>query len=125
MARPIAVERAKSPLPLDHFLPRRHHGARRFLLHPLGVVGFVRRVVQHLDQVIPAIVPEPLVVAAVQVQQHPRQGPGLAPLAMHPALARLLHQPRALQRELHPGVAQLDAVLFPPSRSAGCRTLKS
>ena len=112
VARPITVERAESPLPLHHFPQRRHHRARRFLLHQLRVVGLAGGVIQHLDQVIPTLVLKPLVPASVQVQQHPRQRPPRSPLAMHAPLPPLLHQPRPLQRQLHPRVAQLDAVPF-------------
>ena len=45
------------------------------------------------------------------MQQHPWQRPPLAPFAMHAALASPRHQPRSLQRLLHPGVAQFDPVL--------------
>src|SRR6266568_2340824 len=113
MARPVAIERAESSLALDHFRQRRHHRARRFFFHQLRVVGFVGRVVEHLDQVIPAVVLEPLVMTPIQVQQHPRQRPRRPPLAVYAALPRLLHQPRSLQGQLDPRVAQPDAMLFP------------
>lgn len=118
VAGPIAVERAESPLPLDHFTQRRHHRACRFFLHPLRVVGLAGGVIQHLDQVVPAVVLEPLMAAPVQMQQHARQRPSRPPLAVCPALPPLLHQPRAMQRQLHPGVAQLA-----PSSPAPRRTL--
>ena len=40
-------------------LQRRHQRAGRFLLHPRRVVGLARRVVQHLNQVVPTIILEP------------------------------------------------------------------
>src|SRR5208337_3118604 len=70
-------------------------------------------VVDHLDQVIPVLVLKPLMPTAIQVEQHPGRRPTLAPLAMHPPLSPLLDQPRALQRQLHPGVAERDAVPLP------------
>ncbi len=112
VARPIAVERAESPLPLDHFPQPGHHRARRFLLYQLRVVGLAGGVIDDLDQVIPALVLKPLMPTPVQVQQHPRQRPARSPLAMHASLPPLLHQPRPLQRPLHPRAAQLDTVRF-------------
>src|SRR5258708_5401341 len=111
MAAPIAVQRAEYAFALDHFLQSRHHCRRRFLFHQLRVIDLARGVVQNHDQVVPPFILKPLVAAAVDVQQHPRQRPPLAPFAMHPALAPPRHQPRSLQRLLHPGVAQLDAML--------------
>ena len=49
--------------------------------------------------------------AAVDVQQHARQGPPRPPLAMRPALAPLGHQTGPLQQAFHPTVAQLHLVL--------------
>src|SRR5437660_8369168 len=50
--------------------------------------------------------------AAIDVQQHPRQRPALAPLAMHSPLALPRHQSRSRQRQLDPGVTQPDSVLL-------------
>src|SRR6266853_5502521 len=44
------------------------------------------------------------------MQQHPRQWPPRTPLAMHATLASPRYQPRSLQGQLHPGVAELDLV---------------
>src|SRR5260370_34667794 len=44
-------------------------------------------------------------------QQHARQSPPIAPYAMQPSLAPQRHQPRSMQRLLHPGVTQHDAML--------------
>ena len=111
MASPIAVQRAEHALALDHLPQSCHHRRRRFLLHHLGVVNLAGGIVQNHDQVVPAFVLKPLVAAAVDVQQHPRQRPPLAPLAMRSALASARHQARSLQRLLHPGVTQFDPVL--------------
>src|SRR6266567_3803763 len=61
----------------------------------------------------PALVLKPAMAAAVQVQQHAGQRASRPPLAMRPTLATFLHQPRSLQRQLHPGVAQRGPVLLP------------
>src|SRR6185312_6695955 len=79
-----------------------HHRRRRFLLHQLRVVNLACGIVENHDQVVPALILKPLVPAAVDMQQHPRQRPPLAPSR---------HQARSLQRLLHPGVTQLDPVL--------------
>jgi hypothetical protein len=49
-------------------------------------------VVQDHDQVVPALILKPLMMAAVDVQQHGGQRAGLTPLAMHAALSLALHQ---------------------------------
>jgi len=54
---------------------------------------------------------KPLVAAAIDMQQHPRQGPPRAPLAMHPTLASPRHQPGALQHPFHPAIAEPDRML--------------
>ncbi len=112
VAGAVAVERAKSPLPRDHLAQRRHHRARRFLLHQLRIADLAGGIVQHHDQVVPAGVLKPAMATAVQMQQHPRQRAPRPWLAMHPTLAALLDQPRPLQRQLHPGVAELEALLL-------------
>ena len=130
-ARPTCVSRSRSTLPpafgvSQKWLPRSeysaqkiplrsmtcgHYRGRRFLLDQLRVVDFAGRVVEDHDQVVPALVLKPLVLAAVDMQQHPRHRTARTPLAMHPALAPSGHQSRALQCQLHPGVAQIDPVL--------------
>src|SRR5438093_1082601 len=51
--------------------------------------------------------------ATVDVQQHPDHRPPFPPPPMHPALPLLGHQPGPLQRQLHPTVAEQEAVLLP------------
>src|SRR5438477_902279 len=51
--------------------------------------------------------------AAVDVQHHPDHRPPFPPPPMHPALPLLGHQPGPLQRQLHPTVAEQQAVLLP------------
>ncbi len=115
---------AEDAFAFDDLAQRGHHRGRRFLLDQLRVVDLAGGVVQDHDQVVPALVLKPLVLAAVDVQQHPRQRPPWPSLAMRAALAPLGDQPRALQRLLDPGVAQMDAVLL-ASFSWKCRTFKS
>ncbi len=87
VAAAITVQGAEQAFALDHFLQRCHHGQRRFLFHQLGVVDLAGGVVQDHQQVVPALVLKPAVAAAIDMQKHARQGPPLAPLAMHAALA--------------------------------------
>ena len=51
--------------------------------------------------------------ASIQMQQHPRQGPTGAPFAVWASPPPLPHQARPLQGQLHPGITELEAVLFP------------
>ena len=110
---PVAVQGAEQALRFDHLAQAGHHRPRRFLLHQLRVVDLAGGVVQNHDQVIPAIVVQPAMLAAVDVQQHPRQRPSRPPPPVRSPLVPLGHQPGSLQRFLHPGVAQLDRVLVP------------
>jgi hypothetical protein len=107
----IAVQRAEQSFALDHRPQAGHHRPRRFFLHQLGVVDLAIGVVENHDQVIPALVAEPLMLAAVDVEQHPGHRPPLPASSMLAPLAPSCHQARALQRFLHPGVTQLDLML--------------
>ena len=78
----------------------------------MRVVDFAGRVIQNHDQVVPALVAEPLVLAAVDVQQHAWHGPPLAAPSMLPTSLPARDQAGPLQRLLHPRIAQLDAMLF-------------
>jgi hypothetical protein len=112
MAPPITVERAEQSLAFDHRSQALHHRPGGFLLHQLRVVDLAGGVIQNHDQVVPALITEPLVFAAIDVQQHAWHRP---PFSSPPVLAPLSsarHQSRSLQRLLHEGVAQLDAVFF-------------
>jgi hypothetical protein len=109
---PVTVERAKQTLDLDHFPQPGHHRACRFLFHQLRVVNLTGGIVQNHNQIVPALVAKPLVLAAVNMQQHPRYGPPLAPPAMLASLAPPGHQPGPLQRLLHERVAQLNLMLL-------------
>ncbi len=59
-----------------------------------------------------ALILKPLVIAAVDVQHHPRQWTALTPLAMHATPGLPLHQASCLQRLLDPRVAQPDPVFL-------------
>jgi len=50
-------------------------------------------------------------VAAIDVQQHARQRPPLAPLPIRAPLATTGDKPGSLQHPFHPAVAELDLVL--------------
>jgi hypothetical protein len=112
MPRPVAVQRTEQTLSFDHLPQGRHHRPRRFLLHQLRVIYLAGGVIQNHHQVVPALVLKPLVLAAVDVQQHPRQRSPRAPPPMRPTPLTALHQPGPLQRPLYPGVAQLDPMLL-------------
>src|SRR5208283_5009286 len=60
-----------------------------------------------------ALVLEPAMTAAIDVQQHAGQRSPFPSLAMHPALAASRYQPGPLQSLFYPGVAQLYSVLRP------------
>ena len=60
----------------------------------------------------PALILKPLVMAAVDMQHHARQRTTLPAFAVDASLRLPLHQAGALQRLLHPGVAQPDPVLL-------------
>src|SRR5712692_423788 len=109
---PIAIQSAENPAPLHHLAQRLKHRLGRFLLHQLRVIDLAGGVIQHHDQVVPLLIPQPAMRTAVDVQQHPDHRSPLAPPPMHAALPRLDRQPRSLQRQLHPGVAELDPVLL-------------
>jgi hypothetical protein len=51
---------------------------------------------------VPTLILKPLVIAAVDVQHHPRQWTPLTPLAMHGAPGLALHQTGCLQRLFDP-----------------------
>src|SRR5438309_3824925 len=90
---------------------RSHDRPRRFLFDQLCVVNLARGVIQNDDQVIPAVVLQPAVLAAIDVQQHARKRPPLSTPPMRSASAAPFHQPRPLQYLLHPCVTQLQVVL--------------
>jgi hypothetical protein len=79
----------------------------------LRVVNLAGGIIEHHQQIVAAAVPQPGVRAAIQMQQHARQRTTRSPPAMHPAPPPLGHQSGTLQRQLHPGVAQGNAMLLP------------
>ena len=80
MAAAIAVQRAEQTFALDYFAQGNHHRAGGFFFHQLRVVDLARGVVQDHQQIVVAIVGKPAMLAAINVQQHARQGPtGPAP----------------------------------------------
>src|SRR4051794_11060132 len=78
MTAAVAVQRAEQAFLLDHFPKRSHDRPRRFLFDQLGVVDLARGVIQNDDHVIPAVVLQPAVLAAIDVQQHARKRPPLS-----------------------------------------------
>src|SRR5437588_9284118 len=121
MAAAIAVKGAEYAFALDYFLQPSHHGHGRFLLRELRVIDLAGGIVQNHDQVIPALVLEPLVMTAVDMQQHAGQRPPWAPACDAPPAASaappaptLARPPSpscnsARSRALHPTSGEHDA----------------
>jgi hypothetical protein len=89
-----------------------HHRSGGFLLYQLRVVDLAAGVVQNHDQVMPTLVAEPLVFAAIDVQQHAWHRPPFSSAAVLAAFSSSRYQPCSLQCLLHEGIAQLDVMLF-------------
>src|SRR5882672_49848 len=113
MTAPVAIQGAKYPLLLNHFFQSRHHRDRRFFFHQLGVVDLAAGIVQDDDQVMPALILEPAMAAAIDGQEHARQRTPRSSFAMHPAFPSPLYQPGSLPGQLHPGVAELNLGFLP------------
>ena len=92
MGSAVGIERAEQPLPFDHRPQPGHHRGRCFFFGQLRIVDLAGGVVQDHDQVVPALILKPLVIAAVDVQHHPRQWTPLTPPAVHAAPGLALHQ---------------------------------
>src|SRR6266851_5248693 len=60
----------------------------------------------------PALILEPAMAAAIDVQKHAWQHTPGSSFAMHSAFPSSLYQPGSLQGQLHPGVAELNLVLL-------------
>src|SRR5882762_9866785 len=103
MTAPVAIQGAKYPLLLNHCLQSRHHRDRRFFFHQLGVVDLAAGIVQDDDQVIPALILEPAMTAAIYVQEHARQHTPGSSFAMHPAFPSPALRPGLLEGPLPPG----------------------
>ena len=79
MAGAIAIKRAKHSLLLNHLPQRGQHCGRRFFFHQLRIIDLTGGIVEDDDQIMPPLVTEPLVFAAVNVQQHASHWPTLSP----------------------------------------------
>jgi hypothetical protein len=78
----------------------------------LRIIDLSGRIVEDDDRIMPPLVTEPLVFAAVNVQQHAgHRSPHSPPTMLAPPFAAR-HQASPLQSLLHPDVAQLDAMFF-------------
>src|SRR5579859_3849178 len=93
MTPPIAVQSAEQSLGLDHFPQSHHHRSCGFFLHHLRVINLAAGIVQNHKQVIPPIIVEPLMLAAVNVQQHSRHPPPRPSSPVRPRLCRLATSP--------------------------------
>src|ERR1017187_8552952 len=112
MTGAIAVQSAKHAPAFDHFFQPCQHRHRRFLFHQLRVINLAVGVVHNYQQVVPALILEPAMLAALSVRKHPRQRSPRTQLAMHSPFAALRHHPGPLQQSLHPAVADLDLVFL-------------
>src|SRR5262247_1820866 len=108
----VTIERGEPTLGMDHMSDRRHYGSRRFLLDQLRVINLTGGVVQNDNQIQLPLVLKPSMLAAVDVEQHPRNRPTRPTPPVRAALPSCGDQTRRLQRLLHPRVAIVDAVLF-------------
>src|SRR5450631_4279503 len=112
MGPTVGIERTEQPLLFNHRTQPNHHWGGRFLLSQLRIVDLAGGVVQDHDQVVPTLILKPLVIAAIDMQHHPRQWTPLAPLAMYAPPGHALHQAGGLQRLLDPRVAQPDLMVL-------------
>lgn len=107
----IGVEGAEEALRGDRLEQPEEARHRPFLLDQEGRVDRARRIVEGDDEIELLLDPgEPAMGRAVLEEQHARQRPALAPLAMHAAALRRAHQPGGVQRQPGHRVAQLVAV---------------
>jgi len=74
VAGPVAVQRTENRLRFDHLPHHRHQRARACFLHQLGIVDLAGGIVQNGDQIVVPPVPEPGVLAGIDMQQHPGKG---------------------------------------------------
>jgi len=72
MGSAVGIERTEHALPFDHRTQPGHHRGGRFLLGQLRIVDLAGGVVQDYDQIVPAFILKPLMIAAVDVQHHAR-----------------------------------------------------
>src|SRR5437016_6465861 len=70
MAAAVAIQGAKHALPRDHCLQPRHHRQRGFFFHQLRVIDLAGGVVENHQQVVPALVLEPAMPAAIEVVRY-------------------------------------------------------
>src|SRR4051795_3427001 len=110
VAGTIAVQRTEQPSCHHHLAQSNHHRARRFCLDQLCVVDLARGIVQYHDQFVITLIPKPAMLAAINVQHHPRQCPPRPTLAVRSRLLTPLDQSCCLQRCLYPAVTQPDTV---------------
>ena len=112
--RPVRVEGARQPIPLQD-VPERHHDGGRALapLEQLGVQQVLGGIVDDGQQGLPLRGHEgqPGVEAAIEVQQLAKARAGLPAPAVPPARPPLGQQARLLERRLDVGVGQGDVVV--------------
>ena len=92
MGSAVGIKRTEEPLLFDHCAQTCHDRVGRFLRCQLRIIDLAGGIVQNHNQVVPALILEPLMFAAINVQHHTWQRTPLASLAMHPALGLALHQ---------------------------------
>src|SRR3954468_7864263 len=82
----LAVQGTEQPSRLHPLAQSSHHRARRFCLDQLCVVDLARGIVQYHDKFVITLIPKPAMLAAINVQHHPRQCPPRPTLAMRSRL---------------------------------------
>src|SRR5215831_14967851 len=111
MAGSIAVKGTEQSLPLNDIAQRGHHRPRGFVFDQLGVVNLTGGVIQNHQQIQPSVILKPLMMAAINVEQHAGNRPTWPAFAVGLSIATLVHQTRTLQQGFHPRVAQRYTVL--------------
>ena len=72
MGSAVGIERTEQPLLFNHRPQPGLHCGSGFFRRQLGIVDLAGGIVQDYDQVVPTLILKPLVIAAVNVQHHPR-----------------------------------------------------
>src|SRR3954451_17833718 len=112
MGSAVGIERTEQPVLFNHRAQPGHHCGGCFLRRQLRIIDLTGGIVQDPDQAAPTFVLKPLMLAAVDVQHHPRKRTPFTPLAVHTALGLALYQTGCLQSLLHPRVAPSDLMFL-------------
>ena len=102
MTCPIAIQGTEQPHTFDGIAQSRHHRLRAFVSDQLGVVNLAGSVIQDHQQIQPSVILKPLMMTAIDMQQHARNRPAWSAFPVRFAIPALLDQTRTLQQVLHP-----------------------